>query len=749
MADSLFDKTLSGAGTPPTDEENRKELEELTEKDYLREVKKKESKNLIKLTALEKERIARYIKTLYEENKDEHKTVCDNIDHFDDVYRMKRGATVRNPAEEGFDYCTPLSTVTLEVIHANTMNVFFTPKDWMRIIPTEQGDIPKIKKLDTFGNWSMKNEMELFERCDRLFHASAKNGENPYFVHWVKEYGTEIKTEIIPDPQDPSKPLLDDVTKEPMYQEREEAKLLYNGPRLEVFSRKDYIIPKNAVADKTPPWEMRRLRLGPGKVRRRMEEGKYYDGCFDEIGGWGQGYDSENSLIDKDGKDVPLGDEKLFIEFYGTLRVEAIKQGKDGKEQYEELEEEFIATVELVSETLCCLKKNKFPMKMRPIGLDVFIPDDEGRLGGTGVIEFMDSIHCGHDALYNQFMFGIVQANNPWGFFSPTGNMRDEPIKTRAGYLYPTSDPASVNIVKLPGPDQSLANMMEKMENQAQVLFGVSDYAAGVESSIDPTAPAKKAELVVQQGNVRLNLIIKRKNQTLKDIFKRWFLLYQANMPPNKFMRIAGEDSNNPWKFEAVSLSDFALNSIPDFELTGNVLNANKQLEAQKAIAVYRNLIGNPLFAPTSQQGIQALTALTKWMLDKLDETGVSGFLPSVPGEKVITPEEENARFLQGDTGEPTEGEDHVAHMKAHALMAVDATVPEEIRKELIKHIQAHAEMLKNQINHQMVLANARQTMPQGGTNVGTREAGSPVEPSGFVSESGMEGFSSGSGFSV
>lgn len=220
-------------------------------------------------------------------------------------------------------------------------------------------------------------------------------------------------------------------------------------------------------------------------------------------------------------------------------------------------------------------------------------------------------------------------------------------------------------------------------------------------------------------------------------------------MPPNKFMRIAGEDSNNPWKFEAVSLSDFALNSIPDFELTGNVLNANKQLEAQKAIAVYRNLISNPLFSPQSQQGIQALTALTKWMLDKLDETGVSGFLPSVPGDKVITPEEENARFMQGDSGEPTDGEDHVSHMKAHALMAVDATIPEEIRKELIKHIQAHAELLKNQINHQMVLSNARQTMPQGGKDGRPGEAGSPIEPAGDVSGSGMEGFSSGVGADV
>jgi hypothetical protein len=73
-------------------------------------------------------------------------------------------------------------------------------------------------------------------------------------------------------------------------------------------------------------------------------------------------------------------------------------------------------------------------------------------------------------------------------------------------------------------------------------------------------------------------------------------------MPPNKFMRIAGEDKNNPWKFEAVDITDFALNAIPDFELTGNILNSNKTLEIQKALGIYKTLIDNPFFAPRNER---------------------------------------------------------------------------------------------------------------------------------------------------
>jgi len=747
MPDNLFDQNLISPETPkvPTNEENIKELEEINEKEYLDKVRKKNKKYLIKMDYLERERIARYIKDLYIKRKSDQDLLSDKIDEWDDVYRMKP-KTVSGADEDTPNYRTPLSTVTLEVVHANIMNVFFTPADVMRIIPTEAGDISKIKKLDTFGNWSMKNEMNLFEQCDKLFHSSDKNGETPYIVHWVKEHGTEIKKDMLMNPADPSQPLIDDDTKEPLYQEREIAKILYNGPKLERFSRKDYILPENAMMDKLSDWEMRRIRLNADKVNRYCLESKFYDNAFDEIGGWGEEYaQGEASEKDTEGKEIPLGKtEKVFVEFYGKLRIKSIKTDEQGEEQYEELEDEFIATVELNSETLCIVKKNRFPLKMRPIGLDVFMPDDEGRMAGIGIMEFMDGLQSSYDSLHNQYLKATVQANDPFGFFTPTGNMRDEKIKVSHGYLYPTADPKSVNIVKLPAPDQSLRIMMEEVRNFAQLLFGISDYSAGVESQIDPRAPAKKAEIVVAQGNVRLNLIIKRKNKTLKDIFKRWFLLYQDNMPANKFMRIAGEDPNNPWKFEPINMTDFALKSIPDFELTGNVLNANKTLEAQKALAIYDILMTNPFFAPQTREGLQALHALTKWLLDKLDETGISNFLPSIQGERVRTPEEENARFLQGDKGEPEQGEDHIYHLRVHNGMLLDPTLPEEVKKILIKHIAATYEMLKTEVTRRIIMS---QMQPQRGGQRGQipRGEGTPQASTGvFPTGAGMEGFEAG-----
>ena len=721
------------------EEEIRSDLEQGFETDYskaMEKVKRKNSKKLIKLSFLEKERVARHVCDLYKNVKTKHLEKCDNIDKWDEIYRM---INFTLPGDDGNspNYRTPLSTTTLEVIHANIMNVFFSPAKILRVLPTEEGDIPKINKLDIFGNWSVQNELKIFENCDRLFHSSEKVGECPYIVYWTKEYGEEIVREIIPNPMNPSEPLMDE-DGEPLVQEREVTKLLYNGPKLEVFSRKDYILPANAIADKKPDWEMRIVRLSADTVERRELEGKYYDDTFTEIGGWGadSGSAEDNVKKDKGGEAIPLGkSEKLFLEFYGMLRIKQVSKDENDEESYEELEDEFIGMVELFSETLCFLKKNRFPFKERPIGMDEFIPDDEGRRDSIGVVEFMEGIQNCNDVLYNQYVFGTTQSNSPVIFFTPTGNMRDEPVKIKCGYMYPSADPKSITVVQFPAPNASLPNLMEQVRYYAQLLFGIGDYTSGIESTIDPRAPAKKAEIVVAQGNTRLNLIIRRKNKTLKDIFRRWFLLYKENMPKNKFLRIAGDSGKNPWKFESIKLSDFALNSIPDFELTGNILNSNKVLEAQKRVSVYSLLFQNPFFSPQTQQGLQALHALTKWLIDGMDELGLSSFLPTLK-EQILTPQEENARFLQGDVIEPENGQDHVYHLKTHAPMILDPTLPPEIVIEVKKHIEKTLQLLKAQVTMQIVSQQAQQggiPNAQAGQAVpGAGQPGGPIQPSGM-----------------
>lgn len=727
--------TAGAAKTPPNKEDlaKSKPIDAKSELDYYAKLKKKNKNYLLSgLTILEKERIAQHIIDLYNDNKENHQELCDNLTEYDSVYRMERKQVVGDDGDMP-NYRSPLSTVAVDVIHANYMNVFFSPKDPIRPLPTEPNDAPKISKLGVFCNWSMKNELELFDMCDRLWHSSTKNGEAPYLMHWVKEYGTEIKRTIIMNPEDPEEPLYDTDTGEVIYHEDEETKLLYNGPKLEILSRKDYIQPKNSIMGEIPEWEMVIRRYSFDDVWKAEMSGKMFDGTKAEIKDWGSSDQPLNQKDDYEGDEMPVGKwKKEAILFFGFLRVNVLKTIQSGEvdiDEIDELEDEFIAEVHIESGTLMSLRKNKFPLKMRPVDVDYFIPDDEGLRAGIGVIKFMESMQKCYDVFLNQAVLGTMNRNNPIGFFSPTGNMRNDPMKIRNGYMYPTADPASVNFIQWPDVSASLAEMLSLINSWAQLLFGISDYQAGVNDSSDPSAPAKKAQIIVDQGNVRMNMIIKRKNTTLRNICKRWYLLYRDNMPPNKFMRVVGDDENNPWKFDPIRIEDFQLKSLPDFELTGNVLSANKQLQANIAVSTYQLLLTNPFFSPQSTQGMQALHSLTKWLIDKLDDTGLSRFMPKMPGDNLQTPEEENARFLQGDDGKPVEGDDHLDHIKKHTAYLNDSLTPMEIKPTIAKHIAAHIEMLRQLMTQQAVMQQMAQAQAMQGGMPG--QLPQPMNPNG------------------
>ncbi len=709
------------------------------EKSYYSKLKKKNKNFLMPgIDAIERERIAEWILTQYDKNKTKHKELCDNLTEYDSVYRMERKQVVGDDGDMP-NYRTPMSTVAVDVIHSNYMNVFFSPKDPIRVLPTEPNDAPKVSKLTTFVNWSAENELNLFENMDRLWHNSTKNGECPFLEDWDKKYGVDIKRIVKMNPLKPDEPLYDDDTGEVVYDEVEEPKLLYNGPNLEILSRKDYIQPDNAIMGQTPDWEMVIRRFSYDDIWKETMAGTMYEDCLKEIKDWGRSDKPENQKDDYEGDEIPVGDwEKECILFFGRMRINVLQQslmGEIEEDDIDELEDEFIAIVHIKSRTLCQLRKNKFPLKMRPVDVDYFMPDDEGRRAGIGVIKFMDSLQKAYDNFFNQFVLAVQNANNPIAFFTPTGNMRNDPIKIRNGYMYPTSDAQSVQFERWPGPDESINIMLQLINQWAQLLFGISDYTAGINSTIDKDAPAKKAAIVVEQGNVRLNMIIKRKNACLQNICKRWFLLYRDNMPKNKFMRIVGDDENNPWKFEPIRIEDFALKSLPDFKMTGNILTSNKQLQANTAIATYQLLVGNPFFSPQQLKGIQALHSLTKWLIEKLDDTGLSRFLPKMPGDNISTPEEENNRFLQGDDGDPAEGEDHMDHLKKHTIFLNDPLTPDEIKPMVAKHIAKTIEMLRQLITQQAVMQQmaAQQPMPgqplmpeTGGINMGMPQQGAP-----------------------
>lgn len=680
------------------------------QKEYLRSIGKRNKYSLVELSEEERKRVGNHIIDEYDKAMPEHELLCQKIDEWDEVSRLIRKEVTGSQGEIP-NYRMPFSFLTHEVIHSNIMNTFFSPQEIMRVIPTAVDDISKTNNISVFGNWSMKNEMDIFTRFDMLNHASIKNGESVAMIYWKKEYGVEVQR--IPMKDEEGNVMYDEETKDPIYQEKEVDKIIYNAPCMEIISRKDYVQPPGCLMEEKPEWEACIRRFTYDSFLRDEEMDKYYEDTIAEIKNWPS---SETPAVEKqtlDGEDIKIPAwSKEFLLWFGRMRVSIVKDDVQEDEQIEigELEDEFEAIVHIRTKTLCSFKKNRRPMKERPFVNDYFQPDDTGRRCGIGVYEIMDPLQKCYDAVFNNYVYGEELSNNPIVFFSPTGNMRDERFKIQKGYAYPTSDPKSVQLFQFPQPNESSRALMDLVQQWGQFMFGISDYAAGMQSNIDPSASGKKVQLIVDQGNVRLNMIIKRKNNVLKEIFKRWFLLYRDNMPPNKFMRIAGEQKD-PWKFEAINYEDFALQSIPDFELTGNVLNANKQLEANKAIATYQLLITNALFNPATQQGLRAYTQLSKWLIDKIGDAQLSNFVGGSDDEGVVlTPEEENALMLQGEEDvDPHPGEDIAHHLLVHKQYLEMPYVPDQVKTQIAKHMQATLLLAKQLMVQKLAMMQAGQ----------------------------------------
>lgn len=166
------------------------------------------------------------------------------------------------------------------------------------------------------------------------------------------------------------------------------------------------------------------------------------------------------------------------------------------------------------------------------------------------------------------------------------------------------------------------------------------------------------------------------------------------------------------------------------------MLNANKQLEANKAIAVYQLLATNVFFAPQTQQGLQALRSLTKWLIDKLDDAGLARFIPQVQNEGILyTPEEENARMLQGDEIDPIETEDHVDHLRKHLAFLNDPNTPEQIKPIVGNHIKKTIEMIRGAMVQQMAVGQGQPQMGQPPEANRMQQNGGMAMPSNMVND--------------
>jgi len=213
--------------------------------------------------------------------------------------------------------------------------------------------------------------------------------------------------------------------------------------------------------------------------------------------------------------------------------------------------------------------------------------------------------------------------------------------------------------------DQVLFMVLGLIKQFSEQFTATSDYLMGRESQGTKTPTASGTLAIIEQGLVTFAVLTKRVFRSLRKELKLLMALNQIHLPDTKQFRVMGSEADIA--FPEIKREDF--DSVADIVPIGDPSYASKMLKTQEAMQRYELMMQNPLIAGNPDAGIQpnkrAIWHVTSDLLDAMNTINKDKILPPLPPEP-ISPEEENAMFMQGDYKSPVMGEPHAEHWPIH-----------------------------------------------------------------------------------
>ena len=349
--------------------------------------------------------------------------------------------------------------------------------------------------------------------------------------------------------------------------ERQEEKTIYEGPVIYGRSIKELIIPKDAVSPEIEEWEWiaDSYKVTFDWLARR--EGDIKEGKFKNI-------DKIRENIIKGARNFNQAMRKpiLINEWYGKYDID-----EDGKD------EELIVFV--APEHNILLGWMLSPFAVRPFFHYQIIPM-EGKPYGKGVPEFLFGMRDMIDAIFNQMIDRGSITNNP-PIITPKDH-EDERNPFGPGVKWKSDDPMAYRVIELPKSEQMEFSKMEFLLGMVQKLFGVTDYSLGTESSIASNRTATGIMTIVGEGNIKFDDMIRGLQNVNEDLYNFIVSLNSENLSDD-FIYYLTEGKDNP--FKKIHRSYWEGNF--DFEAVGNSININRQIEQERAILSYREVLAS------------------------------------------------------------------------------------------------------------------------------------------------------------
>ena len=543
--------------------------------------------------------------------------------------------------------CIPMLSSATNQFHARSYQSIFAPPGMVKTIPVGKNDLKPSQNVEKFLNWQTLYEIEEYEEVfDRLLQVLPING-----MHFKKFWWDEKKMR----------------------------------PRTEHISAVDIVLPYRTQSLETVRRLVHRSYLFYDEQLDRKNDGYYHEGNFAKIPEHEEGKYDETAIkqtADEQAGETEGTSEKprLVLECHKTYDL------GDGREPY-------IFTVDYNSDQLLratsrIYKRGSYETTINHFIDYHFLPNPEG-FHSFGFGHFLEALNEMANTGFNQIFDAGRLSNQPFGFYGRRAGISRKEIKLHPGSMTEIEDATQVFFPNLQRVDQVLFMVLGLIQQYSEQFTSTSDYLSGRESKGTKTPTAHGTLAIIEQGLVTFAVMTKRIFRQLRKELRLIMTLDQIFLPDSKEYRVM--ENWDDIAFKDIKAEDFG--SVQDVIPIGDPSYASKLTRRQEAMELYQVLMGNPLIIGNPELGIKpnqrAMHEALSDVIDTYDKKNKNLLLPDLPDES-ITPEVENALFMQGEDTQPKPGENHKQHMQVHAGFAQSPegrALPKDYKALLIQHI--------------------------------------------------------------
>ena len=640
----------------PKEKPDAKQIKKAQEKEQ-----KEQSKYDIILTEEEKTELVEKICYLVDKDEGERKEYLEVRKECRELYEGKRQPK-SDPWKNCANVSTQIVTMVVEILHSRLF-----PSAWNENLifwkPMEKTDIENIENISKFMKWVIA-DIGMRDIVDDYVHNLILDGTAVIKIRWVPEWKW-IQRKI--PRNDYSFRRVKNVlmtwfggkkkieSEEQLYDVKYEYKK-FEKCRIEIVDIEDVGFPLFSVpSSREEELEYIWHRFYPS-YDQLMELGDI--GVYENI-----------DKVDKYIEDTIAseGTKKADMEAEGTkitqnkynFRLECIEMYIKNKG------ENIIVTVDRKSRTFLGAKSI---FSVSKIGEKPFVIGQlirrTNRMFGKGIAEIVMPHQKEMDAIHNQRLDAGTMSINPIGVYRAGSGFEPEKIEIEPGLWIPVDDINDAKWVVVPN-NVMVSFQEEKMLMELiEKITSVGAYQSGQESDIVRSrSTARGTMAIIQQGDVRFNILSKRIQGALSRALNKILRQYQEKIPPGLAMRVLGPDGETLFP-ENIAPEDLAGNY--DSYMVVDATGGSKDVERQMRATAYEYLMQNPLVA-NNPSGIWELTSgIAKSMgIENIED--IIGPKPTgAPIKKTV--QEENYLAMEGRPIKISDTDNVLEHLIGHMM---------------------------------------------------------------------------------